>query len=117
MNWINTVNTTSFRIVASVCLAVIVALILIAALVFGGWEPKESQLTLLMYVGGGIFVMMGVDITQFITKRFTHSEYVAAKKGPSPVTVEAPSKVEVTSPPDSAVPAVQIERPSVTRDD
>lgn len=93
MNWINTVNTTSFRIVASVTLAFLGALIILCAVVFAGWEPKDSQLTVLFYMGGGLFAMMGLDVTQFATKRFSHVDYVKAKKGPSPVTVEAPSTV------------------------
>lgn len=114
-NWINTVNTTSFRIIASVTLAVLGALIILSAVVFAGWEPKESQLTLLFYMGGGVFAMMGLDVAQFATKRFTHSEYVAAKKGPSPVTVGAPSTVVVDAP--VATDAVTVERTPVIRDD
>ena len=115
MNWINSVNTTSFRIIASVCVACLGVLVILGAMILGGWEPKDSQLTVLLYVGGVVFGMMGLDVAQFATKRFTHSEYVAAKKGPSPITVEAPSTVEVDAP--TAGAAVTVNKAPVTRDD
>jgi hypothetical protein len=115
MNWINTVNTTTLRIIASVCMAFLGTMIILSAIVFAGWEPKDSQLTVLFYLGMGVLAMMGIDLAQFATKRFTHSEYVAAKKGPSPVTVEAPSTVQVDA--SSADAPVTIDRTPVEKDD
>ena len=104
--WINTVNTTALRIIVSIALAVeIVNLVVIAMLLFR-WEATSTQFRILTGIGVGILTMMGFDVWQFVQKRKTETEYVTAKQGPSPVTVEAPSNVTVTpveNKPDAAI--------------
>lgn len=59
-------DTTSFRIVASIALAVIDSQVLIAAM-FAGWEPTAMQLKVLIGIGAGILTMMGFDVLQYRT--------------------------------------------------
>jgi hypothetical protein len=96
--WINSINTTSFRIVVSVVVAAVLLTLLTAAVVFVGFKPDDGQMRLLYAMGGLLGAMMSLDVLQFVGKRFSDAEYVSAKKGPSPVTVEAPSTVSVTAP-------------------
>jgi hypothetical protein len=94
--WINTVNTTAFRVLVSIALAVEVINIVLAGIVFRDWEPKPMQYKVMIGVAAGILTMMGFDVLQFWTKRRTDAEYMTAKmSGPSAVTVEAPSTVSV----------------------
>lgn len=94
-NWINTVNTTAFRVLVSIGLAVEVINVILAGIVFRDWEPKPMQFKVMIGVGTGILTMMGFDVLQFWTKRRTDAEYVTAKQGPSPVSVGGPSTVNV----------------------
>ena len=68
-------------------------------------QPTALQLRVLTALGALVLTMMGFDVLQFIGKRFSDAEYVAARKGPSPVTVEAPSTVTVGSLPAPAADA------------
>jgi hypothetical protein len=72
--WITDLSTTSFRIVVSIALAVIDSQALLVAM-FCGWEPKTTQLRVLLGIGGGILTMMGFDVWQF---------WAAAKNGITP---------------------------------
>lgn len=104
-NWINTVNTTAFRVLISIGMALShSSAVLIAMLIFA-WEPSAMQMKVLMGDAGAILTMMGFDVIQFISKRRTEVEYVQAKQGPSPVNVEAPSSVVVA--PTAASPTAQ----------
>lgn len=103
-SWINEVNTTSLRIIASVVGAVVnITAIQIALLL--GWQPTEIAVKVMLGEAGVLLTMMGYDVIQFISKRFSHTDYVAAKN-PSPVTVEPPATVVVT--PGSDTPAVAV---------
>lgn len=94
-SWVSDLNTTNFRIVWSVLLAAFVTVFLTFAMVVWGWEPKPMQFKILVGIAGGLLTMMGFDVIQFASKRFSNSEYAAAKNQPK-VTVEAPSTVTVT---------------------
>jgi hypothetical protein len=113
-DWINAINTTSLRIVASLALALLCVPMVLLAMLWFAWGPTADQLKVLIGLAGFVLTMMGFDVLQFVGKRFSDAEYVTAKKGPSPVTVEAPSTVSVTALPSEAparradaVPAIQ----------
>lgn len=96
--WVNSVNTTAWRIVVSITMAFTHAgAVLIAMLAFG-WEPTVMQMKVLTGDAAAILTMMGFDVLQFISKRRTDAEYIQAKQGPSPVTAEGPSTVIVNKP-------------------
>jgi hypothetical protein len=71
-------NTTSYRIFASVnvfcseSLAVTFAILL-------GWVPTELQITVLKINGIALLIAMGIDLTQYAWKRHTDKDYQAAK--------------------------------------
>jgi hypothetical protein len=94
--WVNDVNTTSLRIAVSVALAAIAIILVLIGILFRNWLPTEQQLTVLKGVALFLAVMMGLDVAQFIGKRFSDAGYAAAKN-PSPVNVEAPSTVSVSA--------------------
>ncbi|MEP6990081.1 MAG: hypothetical protein ABJA80_04055 [bacterium] len=95
-DWINDLNTTNVRILASVAGAVVNITAIMFAILVLKWEPTAMQLKVLTGCAGVLLTMMGFDVIQFIGKRFSDSGYAAAKSGPSPVNVEAPSSVTVT---------------------
>jgi hypothetical protein len=95
--WINTVNTTALRIIVSIALAAEIINLVAIAMLFFRWEATATQYKMFMGIGIGILTMMGIDVWQFVAKRKTEADYMTAKQGPSPVTVEAPSTVEVKS--------------------
>lgn len=82
-NWINTVNTTSWRIVLSSLGAVINITALMIAMLFFHWEPTALQLKVLGGCAGVLLTMMGFDVLQFASKRFSDAGYQAAKAGAS----------------------------------
>lgn len=104
--WINSVNTTNWRIVLSSLGAVINITALMAAMLFFAWEPTAVQLKVLGGCAGVLLTMMGYDVAQFIGKRFSDAGYQAAKTGASTgasvdviATPPAPT-VRVVSPPE-----------------
>lgn len=60
--WIS--DTTTFRIVVSIALAVVDSQAMIVAM-FIGWEPTEMQLKVLIGIFAGILTMMGFDVWQY----------------------------------------------------
>jgi hypothetical protein len=111
--WVNTVNTTAFRVLVSIALAVEVINFVTIGMLFRGWEPTGMQYKVLIGVAGAILTMMGFDVLQFWAKRSTDSGYVTAKQGPSPVTVGGPSTVNVDAT-ETAAPVVAAPQPDAT---
>lgn len=97
--WVNDINTTAFRIIASVLLACIGVVIVLLAIVWHNWFPTSEQVRVLAGLATVVLTMMGFDVLQFVGKRFSDTGYAAAKNpsAPSPVNVEAPSTVTVSS--------------------
>lgn len=58
----------------------------------------------LLFLGG----MAGLDVGQYIGKRFSDTEYAAAKNAATTptVTVEAPSQVTIATPPSIPIPPI-----------
>lgn len=113
-SWINEVNTTSLRIIVSIGVAAIGMLMVLAAVLFFRWEPKDVQVKLLYALGTFLGVMMALDVTQFIGKRFSAEEYVRGKQGS--VNVEQAGTVNAAPaapipPGDTAIPAVVDDKP------
>lgn len=98
---INAINTTNVRTLASVCLAVFGVIAVLIGILWRNWLPTEQQITVLKGLGLFLGVMMGIDLAQFTSKRFSDSGYAAAKN-PSPVNVGGPSTVSVTATPVAA---------------
>lgn len=94
--WINEVNTTSFRIIVSVGLAGFTVIVCLIGVTFINWLPTDPQITVLKGIGAGLLLMMGLDVAQFIGKRFSDAGYAAAKSTPA-VAVGGPSTVQVDS--------------------
>lgn len=82
-NWTADLNTTNFRIVVSVITTSVIALMLFTAVLFFAWEPTDKQMTVLYAVGGLLALMQGLDVAQFIGKRFSDSGYRAAANAAS----------------------------------
>lgn len=80
-SWINEVNTTSLRIIVSIAVAAIGMVMILAAVLFFGWKPDDVQVKIVYAVGTFLGVMMALDVTQFIGKRFSAEEYVRGKQG------------------------------------
>lgn len=99
-SWINEVNTTSFRILASVFGAIINITAIQVALLMG-WAPTEIQLKVLIGEAGVLLTMMGFDVIQFASKRFSDKGLAAAKAGT--VNVEQAGTV-VAAPPAPPAP-------------
>jgi hypothetical protein len=78
--WLQDYPTTNGRIVASTHTAVALAW-LITLVVLVGWEPSEMQIKILYGVGIGLLIMQGIDVGQFIAKRFSDSGREAVKQG------------------------------------
>lgn len=70
IKWINDINTTSFRIVVSVVLAVVVVLLIIGGMMIGRPVDTSVLQAILIFLS----VMMGLDVTTFIAKRVTHKD-------------------------------------------
>lgn len=104
-NWINTVNTTAFRVLISIGMALSHSSAVVIAMLIFAWEPTAMQMKVLTGDAAAILTMMGFDVIQFISKRRTEVDYVQAKQGPSPVNVEAPSNVTVQPAAGAASPA------------
>lgn len=102
-SWINNVNTTSLRIVVSTICTGIGLLLVLVAIVFFKWEPTDMQLKVLGGMGVVALTVMGLDVTQFIGKRFSDAGYAAAKVTP-PVNVEQANVV--TAAPGAIPPGV-----------
>lgn len=102
----NSISTTNARILVSIGLAAFGVIAVLIGILFRNWLPTSEQITVLKGVGLFLCVMMGIDLAQFTSKRFSDSGYAAAKNpsSPSPVTVEAPSTVSVTTPPATPDP-------------
>lgn len=98
--WVNDVNTTSLRIVVSIGVAAVLLILLTVGVLFFHFEPTGKQMQLLYAMGGLLALMMALDVSQFIGKRFSDAGYASAKN-PSPVNVEAPSTVKVEAAPDA----------------
>jgi hypothetical protein len=79
--WAADLNTTSFRIVVSIALAAFMIVTGWTAMLFFAWVPSGTQMHLIYIFGGTVLTMMGFDVAQFVGKRFTAAEYVAAKNG------------------------------------
>lgn len=94
-SWINEVNTTSFRIITSCIIAFSLSHIVVIAMVWRGYEPTKIHLTVLGAILGGLLTMMGFDVIQFVGKRFTNTDYAAAKNPPTQVNMAPASTVKV----------------------
>src|SRR5688500_12710418 len=101
VNSINSVNSTSFRIMASVVTTCIICIMLVAAILFFGWEPNAIQMMVLYAVGGGLRTMMGYDVVQFVGKRWTDIDFQKARNPPGKVDVENVEQVNVTTDPSA----------------
>lgn len=115
--WVNDLNTTSFRIAISVMMAAVLCTVVTGAIVLLNWMPTTQQSSVLTGVGAMILTMMGFDVIQFIGKRRTDADYVAAKVG-TPRQIDARLTAEVPIPVTPVVtPAVtQTVTPAVTPD-
>lgn len=94
-NWINEVNTTSFRIITSCLIAFSLSHMVVYAVLFQKYEPTKAHMTILTGILGGLLTMMGFDVLQFVGKRFTNTDYAAAKNPPTQVITHPPSTVKV----------------------
>ncbi len=90
--WVNDLNTTNFRIVVSILLAVFVTMLLTIGVILVHWEPSAMQLKVLIGIAGGILTMQGFDVLQFVGKRFSDAGYAAAKNQTQPVTTAVTSQ-------------------------
>lgn len=110
-SWINTVNTTSFRIVVSTICTGLGLLMVVVAVLFFNWQPTEVQLKVLGGAAVVAMTVMGLDVTQFIGKRFSDSGYAAAKATP-PVNVESANLVTAS---DRQPPAPIVVPPEIAK--
>lgn len=92
---INTVNSTSLRIVWSLHIATAYALMVLAGVMLG--RITDGNDSVVSGLGWIITSWLAVDMVSFAAKRFSDAGYAAAKNvnTPSPVTVEAPATVNV----------------------
>lgn len=92
---LDTLPSTNFRIVVSVCIAAVIAIVLTVAVVLLHTDFNESQLMLIRYIGIGLLIMMGLDVTQFGMKRLTFKPDddtpCEPSAPPSSATIAAPS--------------------------
>lgn len=93
--WINEVNTTSLRIITSIIGVVLNITALTIAILAFGWEPTSMQLKVLTGEAGVLLTMMGFDVIQFASKRWTNTDYASAKNPPTQVIANPPSTVQV----------------------
>ena len=101
--WIDKVNTTSLRIVVSIG-AVTTNITGINVAILLGWEPTPMQLKVLLGEAGVFLTMMGFDVAQFASKRFTDAGYAAAKNPSQPVQTDVPSPAPATDGPVAPTP-------------
>jgi len=66
-DWVNTVNTTAFRVLVSIGLAVEVINFVTIGMLFNGWEPTSMQYKVLIGVAG-LLVCIGAGI--FLSAKF-----------------------------------------------
>lgn len=82
---INAINTTNTRVLDSIVLANFVVVICTIGVTFLDWEPKPMQYKVLIAIGALILTMMGFDVLQFASKRFSDAGLAAAKNPNQPV--------------------------------
>lgn len=82
---INALNTTNTRILDSIGLANFVVVVVMVGVTIKDWEPSEMQFKVLIAVGALILTMMGFDVIQFASKRFSDAGLAAAKNPTQPV--------------------------------
>ena len=117
--WINEINTTAVRVLVSVGLASFAIIAIVWGILWRNWLPTTEQMRVLEGVALVILTMMGFDVLQFASKRFSDKGYAEAKArgkhGPSPVTVEAPSTVKIAPAPegDTTAPAGSTEATAI----
>lgn len=97
-SFLNDFPTTNGRVVATICLIVVTGLVVCVRLIRGADFPGGYDTWIWALV-----VLAGVDSAQVVGKRLSDFRYKAA--GTSPVTVEAPSNVTVTT--EAAAPAAE----------
>lgn len=100
MDWLNALNTTNFRILVSVVFAAVWGTMILIAVMFFGWNPTDMQLKVLLGLMAGLLTMMGFDVIQFASKRFSDSGYAKAKNPPQTTQVSTGS-TEITVKPDN----------------
>lgn len=105
---LNALNTTNFRIVVSILLAAFEVLLLTVGVTLLHWEPTVMQKSILYGIGIGLLLMMGLDVTQFIGKRFSAAEYVAAKNPTQPVNTAVQSQPSGDAPAAPTPPPAQV---------
>lgn len=104
-SWINDVNTTSLRIIVSVFLAAVSIMLVLVAVLLRNWLPTAEQTKVLIGVAGVVLTMMGFDVLQFASKRFSDATYAAAKNPSQPVSVDTPPVAASASDGVGALPA------------
>ena len=102
---LNSLSTTTLRILVSVALATILVLTVLAGLVVGH-HYTDADIHVLEILGVGLLTMMGLDVTQLFMKRATDNSYVAAKG-------DADAKVAAATKAPPAAPVVQPIAPAV----
>lgn len=110
--WLNAINSTNLRIL--VTLGVVIATAArylvwgVPARMSGNIPVIDGWGYWLVFLGG----MAGLDVAQYVGKRFSDSGYAAAKNTPAaPVTVTTPAPVSIDA---SAAPVRVIDRNVVT---
>jgi hypothetical protein len=88
--WINSVNTTSLRIIASIGGAIFCTSNVLLAMLWKNWTPNPMQYKVLIGIAGVLLTMQGFDVIQFASKRFSDKDYAAAKNPTQPVKVDTP---------------------------
>ena len=87
--YLNDLNTTSYRIVASATTTCIICVMLMVAMLFFGWTPGALQLKVLYAIGILLSVMMGIDVAQFGVKRWTDVNFQNARSAGGPTVTNA----------------------------
>lgn len=90
MKWLSELNTTNFRIVVSIALAVFYVLVVLG----GVMMDRKMDVGVLGTLQWFLLGMMGLDVASFIGKRFSDIGYASAKAQPQ-VNVAAPATVQV----------------------
>lgn len=88
--WVDDVNTTNLRILVSIVLAILYVLVVLGGTMLGKFTETSAINTVAMF----LLAMMGLDVAQFIGKRFSDTGYAAAKQGTTTIAVV----------PDAAIP-------------
>lgn len=95
--WIADLSTTNFRIVISLCLAVLLVVVLLTGLMFKIELQSEIVWALLAFVGA----MLGIDVTQFSIKRKTEiitPPQVTAEHATSTTVITQPATTDQDKP-------------------